>query len=35
MNLGILALSAFGALGVLKRQRKRAALVSVVRVVNA
>jgi phospholipase/lecithinase/hemolysin len=35
INLGILALGAFGAMGMLKRQQKRAALVSVVQVVDA
>ncbi|ODH01181.1 GDSL family lipase [Nostoc sp. KVJ20] len=35
INLGILALGAFGAIGMLKRQQKRAAVVSVVRVVDA
>ncbi|MEH2266388.1 SGNH/GDSL hydrolase family protein [Nostoc sp.] len=35
INLGILALGAFGAVGVLKRQQKRSVLVSVGRVVDA
>ncbi|MEH2237587.1 SGNH/GDSL hydrolase family protein [Nostoc sp.] len=35
INLGILALGAFGAVGVLKRQQKRSALVSAGRVVDA
>ncbi len=35
INLGILALGAFGALGMLKRQQKRAAVVSEVQVVDA
>ncbi|MEH2327094.1 MAG: SGNH/GDSL hydrolase family protein [Nostoc sp.] len=35
INLGILALGAFGAVGVLKRQQKRSALGSVGRVVDA
>ncbi|MEH2210073.1 SGNH/GDSL hydrolase family protein [Nostoc sp.] len=35
INLGILALGAFGAVGVLKRQQKRSALVSVGRVIDA
>ncbi|MEH1856174.1 MAG: SGNH/GDSL hydrolase family protein [Nostoc sp.] len=35
LNLGILALGAFGAVGVLKRQQKRSALVSAGRVVDA
>ncbi len=35
LNLGILALGAFAAVGVLKRQQKRLALVSVGRVVDA
>ncbi|MHC5937444.1 SGNH/GDSL hydrolase family protein [Nostoc sp.] len=34
INLGILALGAFGAIGVLKRQQKRAALVSASRVID-
>ncbi|MEH2452704.1 MAG: hypothetical protein V7K20_15730 [Nostoc sp.] len=33
--MGILALGAFGAVGVLKRQQKRLALVSAGRVVDA
>ncbi len=35
INLGILALGAFGAIGVLKRQQKRSVLVSAGRVVDA
>ncbi|MEH1928190.1 SGNH/GDSL hydrolase family protein [Nostoc sp.] len=35
INLGILALGAFGAVGVLKRQQKKSALVSASRVVDA
>ncbi|MEA5601578.1 SGNH/GDSL hydrolase family protein [Nostoc sp. UHCC 0252] len=35
INLGILALGAFGAVGVLKRQQKRSALVSAGRVIDA
>ncbi|MEH2012063.1 PEP-CTERM sorting domain-containing protein [Nostoc sp.] len=35
INLGILALGAFGAVGVLKRQQKRSALVLAGRVVDA
>ncbi|MEH2074601.1 MAG: SGNH/GDSL hydrolase family protein [Nostoc sp.] len=35
INLGILALGAFGAVGVLKRQQKRSVLVSVGQVVDA
>jgi phospholipase/lecithinase/hemolysin len=35
INLGILGLGAFGTVGVLKRQQKRSALVSVGRVIDA
>ncbi|WP_280524455.1 PEP-CTERM sorting domain-containing protein [Nostoc commune] len=35
INLGILALGAFGAIAVLKRQQKRSALVSADRVFDA
>ncbi|BDI17260.1 esterase [Nostoc cf. commune SO-36] len=35
INLGILALGAFGAVGVLKRQQKKSALVSAARIVDA
>ncbi|MEH2391461.1 MAG: PEP-CTERM sorting domain-containing protein [Nostoc sp.] len=35
INLGILALGAFGVVGVLKRQQKRSALVLAGRVVDA
>jgi hypothetical protein len=35
INLGILAVGAFGAVGVLKRQQKRSALVLAGRVVDA